>query len=56
VGPVQSATATADVLAADVLADVIPLPTARGVDVTDPTTTTPAPGTVTALSSKEALS
>jgi hypothetical protein len=39
-----------------VLADVIPLSTARGAHATDPATTTPAPGTATALSSSEALS
>ncbi len=40
----------------DLLADVIPLPTARGADPTDPTTTTPAPGTATGPTSSEALS
>ena len=39
-----------------VLADVIPLPTAHRVDATDQATTTPGPGTVTGLSSSEALS
>jgi hypothetical protein len=39
-----------------VLADVIPLPTARGAHATDPATTTPAPDTATGPSSSEALS
>ena len=40
----------------DLLADVIPLPTARGADPTDLTTTTPALGTATGPTSSEALS
>ena len=40
----------------DLLANVIPLPTARGADPTDPTTTTPAPGTATGPTRSEALS
>ena len=39
-----------------VLADVIPLPAARGAHPTDPATTIPAPGTATGPSSSEALS
>jgi hypothetical protein len=39
-----------------VLADVIPLPTARAAHATDPATTTPAPDTATGPTSSEALS
>jgi transposase len=43
-------------LADDVLADVVPLPTACGADATDPATTTPTPGAATPLSSNEDVS
>jgi transposase len=45
----------ADVLPG-VLADVIPLATARGADPTDPATTTPEPGTATSPTSSEDVS
>ena len=47
----------AHAFAADVvLADVIPLPIAHDLDATDHATTAPAPGTITGLTSSEALS
>ncbi|MGH3433220.1 MAG: IS21 family transposase, partial [Thermocrispum sp.] len=55
-GPDQLFAIPVPAVVADVLADVIPLPTARGADATDPTTTTPTPGTPSGLTSSEALS
>jgi hypothetical protein len=55
-GPDQLFAIPGTAIVPDLLADVIPLPTARGADPTDPTTTTPAPGTATGPTSSEALS
>jgi hypothetical protein len=54
--PVTAIPVTAIPVVRVVLADVIPLPTARGADAADPTTTTPAPGTAPGPTSSEALS